>query len=190
MKKSALVTGGTAKDVPAMASLLLNINAINKNLTDDIIIFHDGITLKDQKIMNKICPVKFYQYQYPYGVQDFGDVITNYFSTMVFCKYECFKLLNEYSTVIWTDYDVVILSSIDELLIPVQSGFRMMPDIKNTLGSMFFQNIEPKDEIKNYKMNILGFACLYLYFMTIWINIIDLFNNPLNQPVIVYDAAN
>lgn len=156
MKKSVLVTGGTAKDAPAMASLLLNIKTTNEGLTDDIIIFHDGITSKDQKTMNKILPVEFYQYCYPGSTGNFDDVITEYFSTMIFCKYECFKLLNKYSTVIWTDYDVVIQNKLDELLLPAPSGFRMMPDVLNTVGSMFFKNIENRNEIKNYNMNIPG----------------------------------
>jgi lipopolysaccharide biosynthesis glycosyltransferase len=162
MKKSVLVTGGTAKDAPAMAALLLNLKATNEGLTDDIVIFHDGITSKDQKIMNKILPVEFCQYHYPGNTQNFGDTIIKYFSTMIFCKYECFKLLNKYHTVIWTDYDVIIQDTLKELLIPLTSGFRMMPDIRNNVGSMFHKNIEEKNEIKNYNMDIAG-ICMPLF---------------------------
>jgi len=160
MKKSVLVTGGTAKNAPAIAVLILNIKQINNHLVDDIIVFHDGISNSDQETINKIRPVQFRLYNYPGNTDDFKDVIKNYFSTMIFCKYECFNLLNEYSTVIWSDYDVIIRKDISELLIPVSSGFRMMPDIHNTVKSMFFPEINA--EINNYNLNIPG-ICMPLF---------------------------
>jgi len=142
MKKTALVTGGTAKDVPAIAALILNIKQINYKFTDDIIVFHDGISESDQIIIKKILPVKFRYYKYPGNTDDFPDGLKNYFSTMIFCKYECFNLLNEYKTVIWTDYDVILNNDISELLIPIPFGFRMMLDtIHKDIRTMFTNEI-------------------------------------------------
>jgi lipopolysaccharide biosynthesis glycosyltransferase len=160
MKKTALVTGGTAKDIPAIAALILNITETNNNLVDDIIIFHNGISKKDQILIKKIIPVQFRVYKYHGNTNRFNDVVNKYFSTMIFCKYECFKLLNEYKTVIWTDYDVVLNNDISELLMPSPSGFRMMPDINNTVKSMFFFLFN--SEIKNYNLNISG-ICMSLF---------------------------
>jgi lipopolysaccharide biosynthesis glycosyltransferase len=160
MKKTVLVTGGTSNDAPAMAVLLLNLRDINNKLTDDIIIFHDGISERDQVIMKSIMPVQFRLYNYQGNIENFKEVVKNYFSTMIFCKYECFNLLNEYRTVIWTDYDVVLNNDISELLTLVPSGFRMMPDINNTVLSMFSDDID--DTIKNYNLDIAG-ICMPIF---------------------------
>ena len=112
-KKTAIVTGGTANDVPAMACLVMNIKDTNPNLADEIVILHDGISEKDQRLINSIFPTRFIFYESPFKtVKEFGSVVTNYFSLMVFCKYECFKLLEDYEKVIWTDYDVVIIENL------------------------------------------------------------------------------
>jgi lipopolysaccharide biosynthesis glycosyltransferase len=160
MKKTVLVTGGTSNDAPAMAVLLLNLKKLNRKLTDDLIIFHDGISEHDQTIMKKILPVQFRLYKYPGNNENFNNTVKNYFSTMIFCKYECFNLLNEYSVVIWTDYDVIINNDISELLIPTLSGFRMMPDIKNNVYSMFFKDISNLN-IK-YDFNVPG-ICMSIF---------------------------
>lgn len=122
-KKTAIVTGGTSNDVPAMACLVMNIKDTNPNLADEIVILHDGISEKDQKLINSIFPTRFILYESPFEkVQGFKDVVTKYFSLMVFCRYECFRLLEDYETVIWTDYDVVILQDLSELKQDTDSG--------------------------------------------------------------------
>lgn len=113
-KKCAIVTGGTKNHFPAMATLVLNIKDKCPNLADDIIIFHDGVPAKQQKILNKVCPVKFIQYETPFDESIKFSV--NYFTNMVFCKYECWNLLKEYKTVIWLDYDMLVLDNLLELL--------------------------------------------------------------------------
>ena len=96
-KKTAVVTGGTSNDVPAMACLVMNIKDTNPGLADEIVIYHDGISEKDQRLINRIFPTRFILYESPFkDVMNFGDVVTKYFSPMVFCKYECFKLLDDY----------------------------------------------------------------------------------------------
>ena len=141
-KESVLVTGGTSNDVPAIASLLINLKQTNIDLVQDIIIFHDGIKRSEQRLMKKIFPVEFRKYQYPSRNKQFDSVVTNYFHTMVFCKFECFKLLNEYKSVLWTDYDVVILKNLSKLLQnPPEFGFRMIPDKELNIKDMFLPNI-------------------------------------------------
>lgn len=146
MKKTALVTGGTLKDVPAMACLVLNVKDTNPNLADEIVIFHDGILQKDQKFINEIFPTRFILYESPFkDVRDFGEIVTKYFSPMVFCKYECFKLLNYYEYVIWTDYDVVFLDNISSLISNLTRDCAFMTDKKLTVKEMFNQNIFQHD---------------------------------------------
>lgn len=163
-KKTAIVTGGTANDVPAMACLVMNIKDTNPNLADEIIILHDGILEKDQRLINRIYPTRFIFYESPFkDVTDFGDVVMNYFSPMVFCKYECFKLLADYECVIWTDYDVVIVDDLSELKIKTVNGIRM--DIsKGSLVSESFKG-DVKLVLGNYNLTqegiSMGIFCLF-----------------------------
>ena len=117
MGKTAIVTGGTRKDVSAMGALALNIREITPDLADELIIFHDGISEKEQQIIKHIFPTKFSRYKFPVGFwTKRRNSSLRYFSPMVFCKYECFRLLQEYDRVIWTDYDIVIVKELEELL--------------------------------------------------------------------------
>ncbi len=114
--KTAIVTGGTKNQFPAMAVLALNIADKCPNIADELIIFHDGISITEQQKVNKIFPTRFIEYKSPFLEQNsFNNTITNYFSFMIFCKYECWKLLKDYNTVIWTDYDITIFDNIEEL---------------------------------------------------------------------------
>lgn len=115
-KKNAIVTGGTKDQFPAMAVLALNIADKNPNIADELIIFHDGVPLKEQEKINKIFPTRFIEYKSPFiNNEEFEDTVKNYFSLMVFCKYECWKLLSEYKTVIWCDYDLIFLKNVNEI---------------------------------------------------------------------------
>ena len=140
MGKTAIVTGGTHKDVSAMGVLALNLKEIAPNLADELIIFHDGIKKKEQKIINEIFPAYFYKYSFPI---DFHARRKNrslrYFTEMLFCKYECFRLLEQYERVIWTDYDVLILKNLKELVentVPLQ-----IVENGSSLKEMFLPNI-------------------------------------------------
>ena len=115
-KKTAIVTGGTKNQFPAMAVLALNIADKCPNVADELIIYHDGVPVEEQEKVKNIFPTRFIEYKSPFLENTkFKDVVTKYFSLMVFCKYECWRLLDEYETVIWTDYDIVLLQDIYEL---------------------------------------------------------------------------
>ena len=147
MGKTAIVTGGTHKDVPAMGTLALNIKEVTPNLADELIIFHDGIFKKDRQIIEGIFPTKFYEYRFDIGwLNKRKNRSIRYFSPMVFCKYECLRLLEEYDCVIWTDYDIVILKDILELH-DSQKGMQIV-ESTGPLKGMFlekFRAIQIKD---------------------------------------------
>jgi lipopolysaccharide biosynthesis glycosyltransferase len=127
LKKKALVIGGTHNDAVPMAVFVINIKKTNPHLVDEIVIFHDGIPQKTQNLMNSIFPCRFEYYQFPgYKPSDFNNYVNKYFTPMVFCRYECLRLLNEYSVVMWSDYDVVILKDISELMEPCVSGIKLL----------------------------------------------------------------
>ena len=117
-KNTAIVLGGTSNMSFAMGTFLINLKKCSPNLADDIIIYHDNISKNDQNIMKNILPVKFYNFKLNFEMEYVDEWTKNRFTDLVFYKYECLKLLNEYKTVIATDYDVVILSDISEILIP------------------------------------------------------------------------
>ena len=153
MKKTAIVTGGTAKDAAAMAVLALNIKETNPNLADELVIFHDGISKKDMRLMQKIMPCRFIFYNSPFeNSENFDKSTLEYFSKMVFCKYECFKLLNEYKTVIWTDYDVLICKDLSELKDFSDGNFIKMCQAGDTFRSQFNEKFE-QNNFPQYNWN-------------------------------------
>ena len=161
MKKRALVTGGSADQVAAIATFVINIKETNPNLADEIVIFHDGIKKSDQKRIQKIFPTRFIYYDSPFKQTDkFGAVVTEYFSLMVFCKYECLKLLSEYSAVMWSDYDVVVQDKLDELF-----EYNNKP-----LKLMTFLSTEKQlyNAVSEYDMEFLAmYAALFVFFDTL-----------------------
>lgn len=160
-KKTAIVTGGTSNDVPAMACLVMNIKDTNPTLADEIVILHDGISEKDKELINTIFPTRFILYKSPFeNIREFKNVVTQYFSLMVFCRYECFKLLEDYETVIWTDYDVVILQDLSELKRNTNSGM-VFSYTEEPLSSQFYDTIK---KIRNMKFDLSKTAvCIPLF---------------------------
>lgn len=143
--KTAIVTGGTKKDVDAMAVLALNLKYVSPDLADELIIFHDGIDGKKQSLIQQIMPTRFIRYTCPVN---WFKLISNrtirYFSPMVFCKYECLKLLEEFDTVIWTDYDVLIKEDISEIKY-MQGNLLFTVNEDKKLKEMFYPSIKNED---------------------------------------------
>ena len=110
--RRALVTGGTCDDVAPIAVFVINIAKTNSHLFDEIVIFHNGIKVRDQELIKRVFPTRFINYSYK--IKNRNDEVLSYFSSMVFCKYECFGLLSEYDEVIWSDYDVVVKDVLDD----------------------------------------------------------------------------
>jgi lipopolysaccharide biosynthesis glycosyltransferase len=157
VKKKVLVTGGTKNNAIAIAVFIINVKETNPHLVDEIVIFHDGISKEEQLLMNSVFPCRFIVYKFPnYDPTDFNPIVNEYFSSMVFCKYECFKLLDEYRIVIWSDYDVIFLKNLSELLDSCPSGIKMIPypsdNIENkteySVKGSFYNSIENIDMTK------------------------------------------
>lgn len=150
--KTAVVTGGTKKDIDAMAVLAINIQKISPGLADEMVIFHDGISEEEQSLFQEIMPAKFVRYRCPVsGIKMYLNKTIRYFSPMVFCKYECFRLLSQYETVMWTDYDVVIRESVDELK---RTGydFNAIINSETKLADMFYPSVA-KIDMGRYQMD-------------------------------------
>lgn len=120
-----LVTGGSRNDTAPIGVLLLNLRETQKWI-DNVIVFHDGISAKDQTIMKSIMPVEFIRYTFPGSSRKFNEIIKYLYTEMVFCKYECFKLLERFSSVLWSDYDVLFQRDVSELLKECPTGIRTL----------------------------------------------------------------
>lgn len=150
--KRALVTGGTKDDVAPIAVFIMNIKHTNSHLFDEIVVYHDGISAKDQKLINQLYKTRFIKYEYK--SQSNNDEVLSYFSSMVFCKYECFSLLKEYDEVVWSDYDVVVQDKLDEFCSIENDNFHVLT-CGAKLRTMFFKDIQNK-EILEYELDVDG----------------------------------
>ncbi len=151
MFKTVVFTGGQKKDTAPMAVLALNIRDVCPGLADKLIIYHDGIKDKDQKLIQSIFPTEFRRFNFELPRRAYrNNPSIRYFSHMVFCKFECFKLLNEYDRVIWTDYDVVINRDMPELKDDSRGGLQLIMS-DGTLRYKFKENM-PEDFLSRYDM--------------------------------------
>lgn len=112
----AVVTGGSRNDYDAIATVIVNMTKVMPALQADYIIFHDGLSKEQQKRLQEYHPVRFFRYYSPIPV--FAKLFcasVRYFTPMLYCKYECFRLLDTYDKVMWTDYDVIFKEDISDL---------------------------------------------------------------------------
>ena len=122
---NCIVTGGSSNDTAPIAVLLMNLKA-TQTWIDHVIVYHDGISKKDQARMNSILPVEFIRYRFPGDRSTFNEIVRYVYREMVFCKYECFKLLERFDHVVWTDYDVVFLKDAPELVQDDGTGIKSL----------------------------------------------------------------
>lgn len=152
--KRALVTGGTRDDVAPIAVFIMNIRDTNSHLFDEIVVYHDGIKKKDQDIINSIYKTRFIEYDYKPKTRN--DEVISYFSRMVYCKYECFALLDDYDEVVWSDYDVVVLDKLDEFCRIENDEFNVLT-CDTGIKSMLYKDII-NTEIMKYNLEIDGIS--------------------------------
>ena len=150
--KRALVTGGTRDDIAPIAVFIMNIRDTNSHLFDEVVVYHDGISKKDQELINKIFKTRFIEYDY--HPKSRNDEVISYFSRMVYCKYECFALLNEYDEVVWSDYDVVVQDKLDEFCTITDDEFNVLTS-ETTLRGFLFKDIINKD-VLSYDLDAEG----------------------------------
>ena len=124
---NCIVTGGSKNDVAPMASLLFNLKA-TQSWIDQVIIYHDGISKDDQEKMQQVMPVEFIHYHFPGSSANFNEIIRYVYTETIFCKYECLKLLKRFEHVVWTDYDVLFMHDVPELVKfeSTSSGIKIM----------------------------------------------------------------
>ena len=183
MKKDvAIVLGGSFDLSFAIGTFLINLKKYSPNLADDIIIYHDNISEKDQKIMNDIIPVKFIKFELNEKLNNIDPFVRERFSDLIFFKYECIKLLKEYRTVIVTDFDILLLDDISEIAIPKNNDVKckMLKDFVQIEGDDFSKDILNDTSFKYDKdMFVMG-AGLIVFYDTLN-NIDELYDYCLNK---------
>ena len=137
MKKIAVVLTLSTNRAYAAASVMMDLKRFSPGLADEVIIFHDGIPPADQALLSQILPVKFIHYVFPIkDLSRFSNTITDYFTFLVFSKFETFKLLNDYRCVIMLDYDILIQGDLSVVKNPSVSGMTTID--KTAKRSAFF----------------------------------------------------
>lgn len=145
-KNTAVVFGLTANHTFAVASVMMDLKKYSPDLADEIVIFHNGIKESDQMLLQRIIPTRFIKYNFPItDTSIFNQNTLRYFSKMVFSKYECLRLLEEYKNVIWLDYDIVIIKDISELITPSASGIKMMLSPGRCVSEQLHEPIDDYD---------------------------------------------
>jgi lipopolysaccharide biosynthesis glycosyltransferase len=136
----------------ALGTLLLNLKSLGMTSDTDVIVFHDGISNHQQEIMSSIATCVFVPYKSPFkSLRVKLSRSVRRFTPMVFSKYEAFQLLDKYESVMWLDYDICILSSIDHLWSsPSEALTILIAD--NRVGDSFY------GDISGYDMNRSGVA--------------------------------
>nr|WP_232088184.1 glycosyltransferase [Campylobacter peloridis] len=111
---------------------------------DVFYILHDGFSLNDQNIMQKIVKNKIIKF-ISFTQEDFlatleknkNDIADLFFlkrwTHMAFARFEAFKFLNECKNIIYLDFDVLLLKSIDELIKLRSKGFHFGARLGKTL---------------------------------------------------------
>ena len=115
-KKVALVYGITKNYVDILANVLIGLNKNSKKFWDDIIVYHDDVSLEDQELINQIVPCKFIKFSSNNFAKYVPESQMKTYSIAMFFRYECFNLLNDYQKVIWSDVDVLYQKDISDIL--------------------------------------------------------------------------
>lgn len=173
MEKRAIVLGGTADKAFAIAVFLISFFDTNKEINPDVIIFHDGISEEEKKVINRIHPCKFFYYQSPFSKEVLEKIAgIDRFTPMVFSKYECLPLLKGYETIVWFDYDMLVADRLDELFEPVKGGTKLM--LTQTLGDCVKGDIQGS-ELEQYECSVGVHSSVMAFY------------NTLKEPLKLYD---
>ena len=136
---------------------MLDLRRFSPGMVDEVVIIHDGIKEKDQRLLGSILPSRFIRYEFPIrNDRVLKAEVIKYFSKMVFTKYECLRLLSDYRNVMWLDYDMVLAGDISELFSACDTGIKMMPG-----GAPVRQQL--RNDVAEYDMKAEGIcSCVFV----------------------------
>lgn len=156
-KNNAVVFGLTADHIFAVACVMMDLKRLSPGMVDEVVILHNGINEKDKRVLRSILPTRFILYDLTLSSKVLNARSVQQFTKMVFTKFECLKLLDEYKNVMWLDYDMVIQRDISELFSPSTSGIKMMPGGLPVSGQLL-------EAVSEYDMDAEGIcACIFVF---------------------------
>lgn len=149
----AIVFGGTRNMSFAIGTAVMNwVSTQTCPSSDSLIVYHDGIPLSDQRVLAKVADVQFITYEPSFVSSRMRKMrFINYFSPMVFSKFECLSLLDTYPKVMWLDFDIHIRKDLSELLEADDTPFLTLPSGR-TVGASFTRPIH------TYNMEVPGMS--------------------------------
>jgi len=126
-KKNAIVISLSENILFSAGTLIINCEEKMPGIVDEYVLIHEGIKESDKKVISGLAQVRFIYYDKPDCFFEKVDkLIINQFSRLVFAKFECLKLLNDYNNIIMTDTDVVIYEDISELFARKKSSLKFL----------------------------------------------------------------
>lgn len=157
-KNNAVAFGLTADHIFAVACVMMDLKKLSSGVIDEVVIIHDGVSEKNQRILGAILPTRFILYEFPVKSRKVLDARSvQQFTRMVFTKFECLRLLDDYKNVMWIDYDMVIKENIEELFSRCDTGIKMMPGGLPVRGQLLAA-------VDEYDMDAEGVcACLFVF---------------------------
>ena len=133
----AIVLGITDNWAYSAGTVLLGLQKYKPLTEFDIIIYHQNLSEKNKKLLNKIHQCIFLPYESKLINPDkFLRV-----SELSFARYKCFGLLAQYKKVLWLDSDILIKGSIDGLINSCDKGIAMMKHTKIPISVSFSASV-------------------------------------------------
>lgn len=108
----------------ALATIIKNLQAENRDCYDDIVVYHDSFSLGDIADLHRIEPQIIFKqdtlndWQREHNLFNQSAFYTRFiqrFSHLSLSKYKVFELLEEYKKVLFLDLDMLIIGKINEL---------------------------------------------------------------------------
>lgn len=149
--------GATSNLMAAVGSVMMDLSRLSPTIADVFVVFHDGkLNARDQQILSSIHPCHFEEYVLPIDdLSVFSKSTIRRFSPMVFSKFECFRLLKEYRSVMWLDYDIVVQSDISDLLTRGQFDAKFLPG-NVTVRDQLYAELLSENAFPEYDLNAEG----------------------------------
>lgn len=114
-KKNAVMLADTR---PALVGVvLMQLQQTNPGLFEEAVIYYtSNICNADKKKMQSIIPCRFIKYECPLPAEIQKKPRFQFFSHLMFARYEMVGYLDEFETITWLDTDILIQGDISELI--------------------------------------------------------------------------
>lgn len=137
----ALVFGVTRDWAYAASTTLLAIQETCTAQDLTFVVFHDGLTAVQKRLMNRIARVEFHDFDLPLA----NSTRFARLSKLTFARYECFRMLDRFRRVVWIDADALVKADVSPLLDMEVAGLAMYQHSGLAIGVSFAQAVPGYD---------------------------------------------